>query len=168
MTSAESTVTDELVANAAAYREGFPHAGLPAVPSKHVALVVCMDCRIDVLALFGLQVGEAHVLRNAGGAVTDDVLRSLVISQRKLQTREVVLVHHTRCGMASFRDDDFKDELQAETGIRPAWSPEAFADAAEDVRQSIRRVTTNPFLPHRDRVRGFVYDVETGGLDEVV
>jgi carbonic anhydrase len=168
MSSAEPTVTDQLVANAAAHRTHFAHADLPTAPQKHVALVVCMDSRIDVFALFGLEIGEAHVIRNAGGIVTDDVIRSLVISQRKLGTREVVLVHHTRCGMQTFRDDDLKDELQAETGIRPAWSPESFTDVRENVRQSILRVTTNPFVPHRDRVRGFVYDVETGGLEEVV
>ncbi|MCW2694093.1 MAG: carbonic anhydrase [Mycobacterium sp.] len=168
MSSAEPTVTDQLVANAAPHRTHFAHADLPTAPQKHVTLVVCMDSRIDVFALFGLEIGEAHVIRNAGGIVTDDVIRSLVISQRKLGTREVVLVHHTRCGMQTFRDDDLKDELQAETGIRPAWSPESFTDVRENVRQSILRVTTNPFVPHRDRVRGFVYDVETGGLEEVV
>ncbi len=160
------SVTDELLENNDAYAAGF--AGpLPLPPSKHLAVLACMDARIDVHAVLGLAEGEAHVIRNAGGVATEDALRSLTISQRLLGTTEIVLIHHTDCGMLTFTDDAFKDSIQAETGIRPAWAAEAFADLEGDVRQSIRRITTSPFIPHRDAVRGFVFDVATGRLAEV-
>src|SRR6185369_15442800 len=160
------SVTDELLANNARYAESF-HGPLPLPPSKHVAVVACMDARLNVYGLLGLHDGEAHVIRNAGGVVTDDEIRSLAISQRLLGTREIVLIHHTDCGMLTFADDDFKSGIQEETGLKPAWSAEAFADVRDDVRQSILRITTNPFVPHRDQVRGFVFDVATGRLEEV-
>ena len=136
-------------------------------PARALAVVACMDARLDLLPALGLEVGDAHVLRNAGGAVTDDVIRSLAISQRKLGTRSVMLIHHTRCGMTTLTDDAFRAELLAETGMTPSFAIESFADAAEDVRQSIRRVRSSPFLPYRDDVRGFVYDVDTHRLTEV-
>jgi carbonic anhydrase len=163
-------VIDELVsANraAAAAREagGEP---LPGAPSRAVAIVTCMDCRIDPAAALGLGPGEAHVLRNAGGVVTDDVIRSLALSQRKLGTREVMLIHHDKCGMQTITDDGFRAELQEATGTAPAFAIESFADVEADVRQSILRVRRSEFLPHRDQVRGFVYDVDGGALREVV
>ena len=161
------TVTDELLEANAGYAATFADGKLGAAPTRHVAVVTCMDARLDVVALLGLRNGEAHVLRNAGGVVTDDIVRSLAISQRKLQTREIVLIHHTGCGMATFGDDDFKAELQDETGLKPAWAVETFADPVDDTRQSLRRVRTSPFLAHTDAVRGFVYDVTTGALTEV-
>jgi carbonic anhydrase len=161
------SVTDEYLKNNAAYAAAF--AGpLPLPPSKHVAVVACMDARLNVYAILGLQEGEAHVIRNAGGVVTDDEIRSLAISQRLLGTREVILIHHTDCGMLTFTDDAFKAQIEQETGIKPAWSAEAFGDLDEDVRQSIRRITHSPFIPHRDAVRGFVFDVATGVLNEVL
>jgi carbonic anhydrase len=160
------TVTDELLANNRAYAEGF--AGpLPLPPARHVAVVACMDARLDVYRILGLAEGEAHVIRNAGGVVTDDEIRSLAISQRLLGTREVILVHHTDCGMLTFTDDAFKRSIQDETGIKPEWAAEAFSDLDEDVRQSIARIAASPFVPHRDAVRGFVFDVATGLLREV-
>ncbi len=161
------TAVDDLLARNAAYARGFTHGGLPAPPARKVAVVTCMDARIDAYRMLGLEVGEAHVIRNAGGVVTDDVIRSLLISQRLLGTREVMLVHHTGCGMASFRDDEVKDAVEAEVGIRPPFALEAFRDAEQDVRQSIARVLASPFLPCKDAVRGFVYDVATGALREV-
>lgn len=160
------TVTDELLANNARYAESF-QGPLPLPPSKHVAVVACMDARLDVYRALGLAEGEAHVIRNAGGVVTDDEIRSLAISQRLLGTEEIVLVHHTDCGMLTFTDDDFKRSIQDDTGIKPEWAAEAFADLHEDVRQSIARIQASPFIPHRDQVRGFVFDVATGKLDEV-
>lgn len=142
-------------------------AAVPGRPAQQVAVVACMDSRLDVPALLGLAPGDAHVIRNAGGAVTDDVIRSLAISQRKLGTRDVVLVHHSECGMQSFGDDEFRAELQAEVGIRPPWAAEAFTDLDADVRQSIERVRRSPFLTLTEQVRGFVYDVQTGRLREV-
>jgi carbonic anhydrase len=136
-------------------------------PSSKLAVVACMDARLDVYRLLGLELGEAHVVRNAGGVVTDDALRSLVISQRLLGTREIVLIHHTDCGMLTFRNDALKDEITSETGIRPRFALEAFPDPDEDVRQSIARLLACPFLPHKDAIRGFVYEVETGRLREV-
>ena len=160
------TVTQELLENNEKYAAGF--AGpLPLPPAKHTAVVACMDARIDVYRVLGLDEGEAHVIRNAGGVVTADVIRSLAISQRLLGTREIVLVHHTDCGMLTFTDDDFRASIEAETGIRPEWAAEAFPDVAGDVRQSIARITASPYVPHRDQVRGFVFDVATGRLDEV-
>ncbi len=136
-------------------------------PTMHIALLTCMDARIRVFELFGLQPGEAHVLRNAGGVVTDDMIRSLAISQRKLGTREILLVHHTQCGLEIVTEDGFKDELEGDTGLRPPWAVEAFRDVRDNTRQSIERVRRSPFIPYTDNVRGFVYDVHTGELDEV-
>lgn len=160
------TVTDELLANNAAYVASF--AGpLPLPPSKHVAVLACMDARLNVYGALGLSEGESHVIRNAGGVVTEDEIRSLAISQRLLGTKEIILIHHTDCGMVTFTDADFKASIEAETGIRPAWAAEAFTDAAEDVKQSIARILASPFIPHKDSVRGFVFDVATGALNEV-
>jgi carbonic anhydrase len=162
------SVTDELVAANDTFARSFSGGGLPGPPSRHVAVVACMDARLDVYRALGLGDGEAHVIRNAGGVVTDDVLRSLTISQRKLQTTEVVLVHHTRCGMTSFAEDDFVAELESDAGQRPAWSPGAFSDTEQDVRESLTAVRGCSFLRHTDAVRGFVYDVDAGTLTEVV
>jgi carbonic anhydrase len=160
------TVTDQLLENNEKYAAGFD-GPLPLPPAKHLAVLACMDARLDVHDLLGLEEGDAHVIRNAGGVATDDAIRSLAISQRLLGTREIVLIHHTDCGMLTFTDDEFKAGIQEETGLKPAWSAEAFADVVDDVRQSIRRITANPFVPHRDQVRGFVFDVATGRLEEV-
>ena len=160
------SATDELVANNQRYAETFS-GPLPLPPARGVAIVACMDARLNVYALTGLADGEAHVIRNAGGAVTDDVIRSLAISQRLLGTREIVLIHHTECGMLTFTDDEFKAAIQEETGIRPPWAAEAFGEPDTDVRQSIARIEASPFVPHRDAVRGFVFDVATGRLIEV-
>jgi carbonic anhydrase len=137
-------------------------------PSMQVAILTCMDSRIRVFEIFGLKQGEAHVLRNAGGVVTDDMIRSLALSQRKLGTREVLLVHHTNCGLELVTEDDFKDELERDSGLRPPWAVEAFREAKDSVRGSMNRIRQSPYLPHRDQVRGFVYDVHTGRLHEVV
>jgi carbonic anhydrase len=162
------TVIDELIANNQAFAAGPPAAGgLDARPRRGVAVVTCMDARLDVFAALGLEIGDAHVLRNAGGVVTDDVIRSLAISQRRLGTSAVMLIHHTGCGMQLLTDDEFRAELQEETGIAPAFAIESFTDAEANVRQSIERVRRSPFLPHRDDVRGFVYDVESHRLREV-
>jgi carbonic anhydrase len=161
------TFTDELLANNRRYATTF-QGPLPMPPSKHLAVVACMDARLDVYGLLGLRDGEAHVIRNAGGVVTADEIRSLTISQRLLGTEEIILIHHTDCGMLTFTDDEFKAGITAETGIRPEWAPEAFADPFEDVRQSIARIKASVFIPKTDAVRGFVFDVATGRLDEVV
>ena len=161
------TAIDDLLANAAAYAQDFGHADLPPPPGRRVAIVACMDARLNVYGLLGLREGDAHVIRNAGGVVTDDEIRSLAISQRLLATEEIMLVHHTDCGMLKFGDDDFRRQLQRETGIKPEWAAEAFDDLDEDVRQSIARIKASPFIPHKDNVRGFVYEVETGRLREV-
>jgi carbonic anhydrase len=158
---------EELLANNRAFTASRPAESLGADPTLHLAVVTCMDCRLDVYAMLGLRVGEAHILRNAGGVVSDDVLRSLTISQRRLGTRRVMLIHHTKCGMQTLTDDGFRAELLQETGMTPAFAIESFGDLDTDVRQSIRRVLHCPFLPHRDDVRGFVYDVDTGQLREV-
>src|SRR5580704_7537786 len=160
------TAIDEYLANNARYAEGFS-GPLPMPPSAHLAVVACMDARLNVYALLGLGDGEAHVIRNAGGVVTDDEIRSLAISQRLLGTREIMLIHHTDCGMLTFTDDPFKRAIQDETGIKPPWGAEAFTDAAADVRQSIARIKASPFVPHKDAIRGFVFDVATGKLNEV-
>ena len=161
------SVTDELLANNARYTETF--AGpLPLPPSKHVAVVACMDARLNVYGLLGLNEGEAHVIRNAGGVVTDDEIRSLSISQRLLGTKEIILIHHTDCGMLTFTDDEFKKGIQDETGLKPQWAAESFTDLDTDVRQSVNRIKASPFIPHTDQVRGFVFDVATGKLNEVV
>jgi carbonic anhydrase len=161
------SVTDDLLANAETYRSAFTKGDLPLPPARGVAVVACMDARLNPYGLLGLGEGDAHVIRNAGGAVTADVLRSLAISQRLLGTREIVLIHHTDCGMLTFTDDVFKAGIEAETGIRPLWAPEAFTDLDADVRQSIARIAADPFVPHKDAVRGFVYDVHIGALREV-
>jgi len=161
------SVTDELLANNAKYAETFS-GPLPLPPSKGVAVVACMDARLNVYGVLGLQEGEAHVIRNAGGVVTDDEIRSLTISQRLLGTSEIILIHHTDCGMLTFTDDAFKKSIQDETGIKPEWAAEAFSDVDDDVRQSIARIKANPFVPKKDAIRGFVFDVATGKLNEVV
>jgi carbonic anhydrase len=161
------SVTDELLKSNERYAASFDKGHLPLPPARHVAVVACMDARLDVHELLGLAEGDAHVIRNAGGGVTEDVIRSLVISQRLLGTREIVLVHHTDCGMLTFTDEQLRRQVQAETGIRPAFALEAFPDLDEDVRQSIARIRASPFVPHKDAIRGFVYDVETGRLREV-
>ena len=163
----DSTFADACLAKNVQYAEGFDKADVPVPPKSKAAVVTCMDARIETGRLLGLEEGDAHVIRNAGGVVTDDVLRSLLISQRLLGTEEILLIHHTECGMATFRDDDVKDAIAAETGLRPPFALEAFADEEEDVRQSIRRIQACPFIPVRDKVRGFVYDVKTGRLNEV-
>jgi len=161
------TVTDELVRNSQQYADSFDKGDLPLPPAKHVAVVACMDARLNVYAILGLGDGEAHVIRNAGGVVTDDEIRSLTISQRLLGTQEIILIHHTDCGMLTFTDDDFKASIQKDTGIKPEWAAEAFPDLDEDVRQSIARIKASPFIPRKDLVRGFVFDVATGKLREV-
>jgi carbonic anhydrase len=160
------TFTDEVLANNQRYAESF-NGPLPLPPSKHLAVVACMDARLNVYAALGLNEGEAHVIRNAGGVVTDDEIRSLAISQRLLGTEEIILIHHTDCGMLTFTDDEFKAGIQQEIGIKPEWAAETFSDVAEDVRQSIARIKASPFIPKTDAVRGFVFDVATGRLDEV-
>jgi carbonic anhydrase len=160
------TVTDDLLANNAQYAASFS-GPLPMPPAKGVAVLACMDARLDVYRLLGLHEGEAHVIRNAGGVVTDDAIRSLTISQRLLGTTEIVLVHHTDCGMLTFTDDAFKADIHSDTGIKPHWSAEAFSDLETDLRQSIARIKTSPFVPNKDSVRGFVFDVATGKLTEV-
>ncbi|MEU7720602.1 beta-class carbonic anhydrase [Streptomyces tibetensis] len=164
--AAGGSVTDRIVQANARYAETFEHAGMDGAPALHVAVVACMDARLDPLGALGLELGDCHTIRNAGGVVTDDVIRSLTISQRKLGTRSVVLVHHTGCGMETLTED-FRGDLEAEVGQRPSWAVESFQDADQDVRQSMQRVRTSPFLPHTDDVRGFVYDVRTGLLREV-
>jgi carbonic anhydrase len=161
------SVTDELLANNAAYAASFDKGDLPLPPAKKLAIVACMDSRLDVFGALGLEVGDAHVIRNAGGVVTDDEIRSLAISQRLLGTEEIVLVHHTDCGMLTFSDEEFKRSIQDEVGIKPEWATESFTDLDEDVRQSIARIEASPFVPHTESVRGFVYDVTTGALREV-
>jgi carbonic anhydrase len=161
------TATEELLQNNLDYTESFDKADLPVPPGKNVAVVACMDARLNVYGMLGLEEGDAHVIRNAGGVVTDDVIRSLTISQRLLSTREIVLIHHTDCGMLSFSDDEVKQQIQEDVGIKPGFAMEAFSDLEEDVRQSIRRIQASPFVPHKDNVRGFVYEVETGRLREV-
>ncbi len=160
-------VIDDLVANNAAVAGGLPSHRLPIEPRSRLVIVTCMDSRLDVFAALGLEEGEAHILRNAGGVITDDVIRSLAISQRHLGTREVMLIHHTDCGMQKLTDDGFRAELQEATGIAPAFAIESFSDADADVRQSLLRVRRSPFLLHTDRVRGFIYDVDTHRLHEV-
>ena len=161
------SATDELLANNAEYAEKFDKGGLPLPPAKKVAIIACMDARVMPALILGLKEGEAHVIRNAGGVVTDDEIRSLAISQRLLGTEEIILIHHTDCGMLTFNDDEFRQAIQADTGIKPTWSAEAFGDLEGDVRQSIARIKASPFIPRKDSVRGFVYDVETGKLNEV-
>ena len=161
------SVTDEYLAHNAEYVQNFT-GPLPLPPAKGTAVVACMDARLNVYAILGLNEGESHVIRNAGGVVTDDVIRSLAISQRLLGTSEVILIHHTDCGMLTFTDDGFKRAIQDETGIKPSWAAEAFPGLEEDVRQSMARIAASPFVPCKDAVRGFVFDVATGKLNEVV
>jgi carbonic anhydrase len=158
---------DELVGNAEAYAERFDRGDLPLPPAKRIAVVACMDARLNPYGLLGLYEGDAHVIRNAGGVITDDEIRSLAISQRLLGTEEVMLIHHTDCGMLTFADDDFRRQVQDDTGIKPEWAAETFSDLDEDVRQSIARIKASPFIPRKDQIRGFVYDVHTGRLREV-
>jgi len=160
------TVIDEYLANNARYAESFS-GPLPLPPAKGVAIVACMDARLNVYGILGLNEGEAHVIRNAGGVITDDEIRSLAISQRLLGTREIMLIHHTDCGMLTFTDDEFKRSIQDDTGLKPHWAAEAFPDLEEDVRQSMARIKASPFVPNTDNVRGFVFDVATGKLNEV-
>jgi carbonic anhydrase len=161
------SATDELLRNAEAYADGFDKGDLPMPPGRRIAIVACMDARLDPSGLLGLQEGDAHVIRNAGGVITDDEIRSLAISQRLLGTEEIMLIHHTDCGMLTFTDDDFRRSIQDETGIKPEWAAEAFPDVDEDVRQSLARVKASPFIPKKDSLRGFVYEVESGRLREV-
>jgi carbonic anhydrase len=161
------SVTDEYLRNNAVYAGRFS-GPLPLPPARQVAVVACMDARLNGCGILGLAEGEAHVIRNAGGVVTDDEIRSLAISQRLLGTTEIILIHHTDCGMLTFTDDQFKRAIQDETGIKPAWAAEAFTDLDEDVRQSIARIEASPFIPHKDGIRGFVFDVATGKLNEVI
>jgi carbonic anhydrase len=161
------SVTDELLANAARYAATFDQGDLPLPPARGVAVVACMDARLNPYGLLGLREGDAHVIRNAGGVVTADELRSLAISQRLLGTTEIILIHHTDCGMLTFTDDGFRQAIEAEVGIKPQWAAEAFTDLDADVRQSARRILADPFIPRKESVRGFVYDVRTGELREV-
>jgi len=161
------SVTDELLKNNESYARGFDKGQLPLPPARKLAVVACMDARLHVSKILGLKEGDAHVIRNAGGAVTDDVIRSLAISQRLLGTEEVVLIHHTDCGMLTFKDDEVKGQIERETGIRPPFALEAFSDLEDDVRQSTARIKASPFVPRKGSVRGFVYDVRSGLLTEV-
>src|SRR3954464_12593964 len=158
------SVTDELLQNADRYADAFEKGDLPLPPAKKVAVVACMDARLDVHNILGIQEGDAHVIRNAGGVVTDEEIRSLAISQNLLGTQEIILIHHTDCGMLTFTDDELADKLEQETGQRPQWRAHAFSDGEQDVRESIARLTENPFLPNKDSIRGFVFDVKTGEL----
>jgi carbonic anhydrase len=159
--------TDDLLQNASRYTAAFDKGGLPMPPARAVAVVACMDARINPYGLLGLTEGDAHVIRNAGGVVTADVLRSLAISQHLLGTTEIILIHHTDCGMLTFTDQDFKASLRDRVGHRPAWAAEAFTDVQQDVRESIARIVADPFVAHKESVRGFVYDVTSGALREV-
>jgi carbonic anhydrase len=161
------STTDALLRNNADYVAGFQAGDLPLPPAKQVAVLACMDARLNPHGALGLREGDAHVIRNAGGVVTDDAIRSLTISQRLLGTREIILIHHTDCGMLTFRDDDVKAAIEKDTGLRPPFALEAFADLEEDVRQSVRRIQASPFIPNKESVRGFVYDVRSGQLNEV-
>jgi carbonic anhydrase len=162
------SITDQLLTNNVSYSETFDKADLPLPPAKKVAVVACMDARLSPYGALGLEEGDAHVIRNAGGVVTEDEIRSLAISQHLLGTEEIILIHHTDCGMLTFTDDGFRNQLQEETGVKPPWAAESFSDLDEDVRQSIARIKTSPFVPRTESVRGFGYDVETGRLREVV
>ena len=161
------SITDDLLTNAARYADEFDRGDLPLPPAKGVAIVACMDARLNVYGLLGLDEGDAHVIRNAGGVITDDEIRSLAISQRLLGTTEIILIHHTDCGMLTFADDEFRRQVQEETGVKPGWAVEAFDDLEVDVRQSIARIKASPFVPHKSQIRGFIYDVHTGKLAEV-
>ncbi len=162
------SVIDDLLENNAVYAASFDKGDLPIPPRLNLTVVACMDARLDLHALLGIGEGDAHVIRNAGGVVTDDAIRSLMISQRLLGTTSIMLVHHTDCGMLTFRDDDLKDAIAVDTGIRPPFALEAFPDLDDDVRQSIARIEASPFIPNKGDIRGFVYDCATGKLNEVV
>ncbi len=159
--------TDQLLENADAYAASFDKGDLPIPPDRKVAIVACMDARINLYGILGIAEGDAHIIRNAGGVITDDQIRSLAISQRLLGTEEIILIHHTDCGMLTFSDDEFREQIRVETGIKPPWAAEAFSDLDADVRQSIARIQASPFIPVKDSVRGFVYDVHDGTLREV-
>jgi carbonic anhydrase len=161
------STTDELVRNAERYADGFDKGDLPLPPALKVAVVACMDARVMPSYILGINEGDAHVIRNAGGVITDDEIRSLAISQRLLGTEEIILIHHTDCGMLTFTDDDFREQIEKDTGVKPHWAPESFKDLEQDVRQSIARIKSSPFIPHTDSVRGFIFEVETGRLREV-
>ena len=161
------SATDELLRNNDAYARAFDKGLLPLPPARKLAVVACMDARLHVSKILGLNEGDAHVIRNAGGAVTEDAIRSLAISQRLLGTEEIVLIHHTDCGMLTFKDEEVRAQIQKEVGIRPSFALEAFSDLEEDVRQSVERIKASPFIPHKDRIRGFVYDVRSGQLREI-
>src|ERR671926_1343786 len=161
------SVTDELLRNNEAYAASFSRGDLPMPPARHLAVLACMDARLNVYGMLGLREGDAHVIRNAGGVITEDEIRSLMISQRLLGTREIILIHHTDCGMLTFSDDELKAQIHEEVGLKPHFSMESFSDLEEDVRQSIARIQASPFIPHKESVRGFVYEVETGRLREV-
>jgi carbonic anhydrase len=161
------TTTEQLLQNANAYAEGFDKGDLPLPPGKRVAVLACMDARLNPYGILGLTEGDAHVIRNAGGVVSDDAIRSLAISQNLLGTEEIILIHHTDCGMLTFTDDELAEKLEQETGERPDWRAHSFSDVEEDVREGVERIKSSPFIPRTDRVRGFVYEVETGGLREV-
>ncbi|HEX2259008.1 MAG TPA: carbonic anhydrase [Actinomycetota bacterium] len=161
------SVTEELLKNNEQYAASFDKGDLPMPPGKQIAVVACMDARLDVYRILGLQLGEAHVIRNAGGVITDDAIRSLVISQRLLGTKEIILIHHSDCGMLTFTDDDVKAQIKDDVGIRPPFALEAFPEPDDDVRQSVARIKASPYIPNRDSVRGFVFDVKTGRLNEV-
>ena len=161
------STTDELVRNAERYADGFDKGDLPLPPALKVAVVACMDARVMPSYILGINEGDAHVIRNAGGVITEDEIRSLAISQRLLGTEEIILIHHTDCGMLTFTDDDFRDQIEQDTGVKPQWAPESFKDLEQDVRQSIARIKSSPFIPHTESVRGFIYEVETGRLREV-
>ena len=161
------SVIDELLDNNARYVDTFNKGDVPLPPGRNLAIVACMDARLDPHRILGLEEGDAHVIRNAGGVVSDDAIRSIVISQRLLGTREIMLIHHTDCGMLTFRDDEVKDSIEADTGLRPSFALEAFGDLDQDIRQSIARIKASPFVPNKDHIRGFVYDCATGRLKEV-
>ena len=161
------STTDELLKNNERYANSFDKGDLPTPPAKQIAIVTCMDARLSPYVMLGLSEGDAHVIRNAGGVITDDEIRSLMISQRLLGTREVMLIHHTDCGMLTFSDEELREQIQQEVGIKPHFPLETFADLEEDVRQSIKRIEASPFIPHKDSVRGFIYEVENGHLREV-
>lgn len=167
MTDAFTPSADELLAKNAEYAQHFHDSDLQVAPTRRLAVVACMDSRMDIFQILGLGNGEAHIIRNAGGVITDDVIRSLCLSQRFLGTREIVLLHHTDCGLQKVDEPEFRDQLAAELGVKPWWSVEAFTDAYEDVRQSMQRLRMTPFVGHKDHIRGFVYEVETGNLREV-
>jgi carbonic anhydrase len=162
------SATDEMLSANQAYSASFDKGELPTPPARRTAVVACMDARLNVFGMLGLSEGDAHVIRNAGGVISEDAVRSLAISQRLLGTEEIVLIHHTDCGMLTFTDDEFKSSIQADTGLKPHWAAESFDDLETDVRQSVARIKASPFIPRTDQVRGFVFDVATGRLNEVV